>query len=344
MGFSPELFPLIALSTAMAACGPATSDPVTPVPVTPAPVTPTPVPSGPATTDSVLESCGGSDFSGPSIYTGTVSTSVFRCIVDGLRDHEGVQDIYGKLLVNAIWSTNLEAVQLLMGTDMDVDTADLFGTPFLDHAVGNILMIQFDLDQGLETDARKYEDAVAIARLLVARGARVTDEHADYVVLWFASVGRSMEAVRIMVDAGMDVDTRRPLDDTWSPVTALVGVVKGACWSDDEETRAAATEMLEALVEAGADVNTMTFGQILEEGSGGGYAVVGIFEDDSVLDLARNSDCSEVVAILKEAGACENLEGRRFEWGRVSGWAAILRFLQEASRLYEPREVDCTAG
>ena len=76
----------------------------------------------------------------------------------------------------------------------------------------------------------------------------------------------------------------------------------------------------------GADVNTMTFGQILEEGSGGGYAVVGIFEDDSVLDLARNSDCSEVVAILKEAGACENLEGRRFEWGRVSGWAAILGF------------------
>ena len=51
--------------------------------------------------------------------------------------------------------------------------------------MGNILMIQFDLDQGLETDARKYEDAVAIARLLVARGARVTDEHADFETLWF---------------------------------------------------------------------------------------------------------------------------------------------------------------
>lgn len=52
----------------------------------------------------------------------------------------------------------------------------------------------------------------------------------------------------------------------------------------------------------------------------------------------RSSRCSGT------PGPCEELEGRRFEWGRtVTGWGDILRFLKEVAGLYEPRDVDCSA-
>lgn len=300
----------------------------------------------PPSPQSVLEACGGSDFAGDAIFTGPVETSVFQCIIRGGGSPAEAQELYGKMLVNAISTTNLDAVRLLMGTNMDVDTTDLFGeTTFLDHALGQVIMVSAGLDAGYETDASKYDRAVEIALLLVGRGARIDeDENDDYLVLWFASLDRSIEATEIMIDAGMDVNTRRPLDERWNPETALVPVVKGACWSNDEASRAYAAGVARVLIEAGADVNTMTFGQILEQASGAGFVVVGLYEAKTVLQLAlENGTCPEVVKMLRDAGACEELEGRRFEWGRtVTGWDGILRFLQEVAEVYEPRDVDCS--
>ena len=309
MKFYPALLFPIVFSMSMVACDSVTSDPVS--------------------VDSILDSCGGSEFSGPSLYTGTVATSVFQCIINKLDENdERAQEIYGKLLVNAIDSSNLEAVTLLMNTNMDVNTVDLFGTPFLRHALGRI-------ERGSET----YDNAVSIARLLVASGARITDdEHGDYTTDWFAS---TIEAVQIMIDAGMNVNTRRPLDESWRPVTALVGAVEQACRADDEERKAIATETVKVLVKAGADVNTMSIGQIVGEGDGG-LVIVGLFEVESVLDIAEDGNCPEIVQILKEAGACEDLERRRWEWGIGRGLDFIIRFLQEIGGLYEPRELDCS--
>ena len=295
--------------------------------------------------ESVLHACGGTEFSGQAIYTDPVVASVFQCIINGTRGNAQTQDLYGKMLVNAISTANLDAVNILMGTNMEVNAFDLFGhQTFLGHALGSIMMLSFDLAEGFETDAGKYDNAVAIAELLVSRGARIDDDIEAYRELWFASFSRSLDVARIMIDAGMNVNIRRTLDESWNPVMVLVQLVKRACWSDDEAYRAAATEAILMLVEAGADVNTMTFGRILEPGPNNRLVVVGIFEGHTVLELALDSDCPEVVQILREAGACEELEGRRFEWGSsITGWAGILRFLQEATGLFEPRVVsDCT--
>ena len=290
----------------------------------------------------IINSCDGSVFAGPSHYTGKVDIGVFQCIIDGLKGYEQAQEIYAKMLVNAIWSTDLQAVKLLMDTKMDVNTVDQFREPFLKHALGNISKTRFNIDRGSETDESVYEDAVAIARLLVAKGARITDDY-DYTnLLVYCGWGiGDVSTVRLMIEAGMDVNTRSSLDESWNPVTALVGAVRGACWSNDEEARVSNTEMVRVLVEAGADVNTMTYGRILEEGDGGGYVVVGIYESSSVLSLAWDSNCPEVVHILKEAGACEDLEGREFKWGRGVGWEGVLKFLLEVAKLQEKREVDC---
>lgn len=264
----------------------------------------------PTSPESVLEACGESDFAGDAIFTGPVATSVFQCIISGLGNAAQAQELYGKMLVNAISTTNLDAVRLLMGTNMDVDTTDLFGdTTFLDHALGQVIMVSAGLDAGYETDASKYDRAVEIAVLLVGRGARIDeDENDDYSVLWFASLDRSIEATEIMIDAGMDVNTRRPLDEKWNPETALVPVVKGACWSNDEASGAYAAEVARVLIDAGADVNTMTFGTILEQTSGGGFVVVGLYEASTLLQLALGGRggkdaCPEVVKMLRHAGA-----------------------------------------
>ncbi len=285
----------------------------------------------------IINSCDGSVFgfsSGPTFSLGKVDVDVFQCIIDGLKGHEQAPEIYAKLLVNAIGSTNLRAVQLLIDTGIDVTGEGPFGFSFLSIAIQMAVPARV-------SNVGRGEDAVAIARLLVAKGARITDDY-DYTNLWFIAVGDGdVSTVRLMIEAGMDVNTRSSLDESWNPVTALVGAVRGACWSNDEEARVSNTEMVRVLVEAGADVNTMTYGRILEEGDGGGYVVVGIYESSSVLSLAWDSNCPEVVHILKEAGACEDLEGREFKWGRGVGWEGVLKFLLEVAKLQEKREVDC---
>lgn len=328
--FYSMLRSLIVLSLLVVGCDSDTSSPNTPDT------------ESPETVRAILASCDGSEFDGPALYSGTVETSVFQCIINRLRDHGQAQEIYGKLLFNAIWATNLEAVTLLLDTNMNVNTVDLFGTPFLDHAVGNIGAVKHDVSRG-EKPERTYDRAVSIGRMLVARGARIANPY-DYEDPWFHSLD-TFDVVEIMIDADMDVNIRRALEtDSFNPITALVPAVSLACSRDDEESREDGTKTVKALIDAGADVNTMSFGRILGQDENGRYSlIIGIFEVRSVLDSARDArePCPAVVEMLVEAGACEDLEGRRFEWGVGRGLDFILTFLQEVGRLYEPRDVDC---
>ena len=254
-----------------------------------------------------------------------------RCIIDKSRNEEGRADLLSGMMQDAIHSSNQVAVQLLLDADVDASGDSPLGEPFLLSALSQLTFA----DRGFGP-AHGAENAAAIADSLVDEGARIPEPlGGEYVNVWFAVVEGSPDATRIMVRAGMDVNVRRPLDERFDVDTALVGVVSRACWGGNSGTD---LEIVRVLVEAGVDVNTMSIGQILDDSGG---KVIGLFEVETVLNIAEDSDCTTVVSVLREAGACRDLEGRKVEWGSNLDFEGILKFLSAASAFTPREDVKC---
>ena len=171
-------------------------------------------------------------------------------------------------LIDAIYANDQAAVERLLTAGIDPNgVADFDNMPYLYQALANAYSTWRDLERGEATQAQ-YETAQRIARVLVERGARITEPGPyltgdDHSALWFhIVVSGETELVQIMLDAGIDVNARDRLilrADRWNaPITVLIQAVKGACWPDDPAERARGMAVLRLLVAAGADVNTMT--------------------------------------------------------------------------------------
>ena len=262
-----------------------------------------------------------------------------QCIVDKSRGEEGRADLLSGMMQDAIRSSNQAVVRLLLEAGIDADGESPFGEPFLLSALNQLTFTASDSGQSPEGEA-----AVAIGDILVDEGARVPEPPGEYVNAWFIAVETSPDAMRIMIRAGMDANVRRPLEERFNVETALVHAVKRACSSvvsDVSDPDRPELEIVRLLVEAGADVNTMSIGQILDEN----FKVIGLFESETVLAdaVGGQTGCPQVVNILREAGACLDLEGRRVEWGSELDFDGILQFLS-APVAFPPREgVECAA-
>ena len=235
-----------------------------------------------------------------------------QCIIDKSQGKEGRETLLTGMMVDAIYSSNSEAVRLLLDSGVDASGRGPNGDPFLLHAISN---------------------AEVIAETLVDAGARIPEsDEEEYIQLWFQNLG-SPRDVRNMVHMGMDVNIRPFRDKTvssgldLSPAalkldTALLKVVRSceAVYSDEGRTD---LEIVGVLVEAGADVNTMSLEAIYSSsaGTGSGISALGstslraLDESRTVLSIAEERGCDEVASILREAGACRHLEGRRANRG-----------------------------
>ena len=286
-------------------------------------------------TSVILESCGGHfayDGDNYGYMDGVIEDSEWECVIKGIAGREEAPFIHRLMLFRAIMEGNKKAVELLLAQGMEANGTDPFeGKPWLRYALR--VAIHFGVDPTA---------ALNVIQLLLAHGASIENSY-DYVDTWLEAVGKSPQLTKAMIDAGMDVNARPNIDQTLNPVTALVVLVEKACRADAESSKEGIVESIKMVIESGADVNTFTFGQVVEDDDDGNWIVVGIFESRSVLDLAQSESCGcpGLVEILKGAGACENLEGRKFVWGRNRGWDRVIRYIASASDLQEPREVDC---
>ena len=128
--------------------------------------------------------------------------------------------------------------------------------------------------------------------------------------------------MRVMADAVMDVNIRPPFGKTHNLDTALVGAVKRACQGNNFDPGRPEVEIVRVLVDIGADVNTMSMSTEREyTGTGKGLfsgrsRLVEVLESETILSIVETSrpPCPQVVSILKKAGACRDLEGRRLRW------------------------------
>lgn len=238
----------------------------------------------------------------------------------GAISAEPAQEDMSSEFIDAIVANDQATVERLLTAGIDPNGADDFsGTPYLHYALG----AAHQKKRGEATQA-DYETSQRIVRLLVEHGARITDPARyltgdDHSALWFHIVASGEpELVQIMLDAGLDVNVRDRLilhANRWNaPETAMISAAKGACWPDDPSEQARGMAVLRLLVAAGADVNTMTVTRLWDNS---GRRVIGITESRSVLSLVQGSrhPCTEAIQLLQAAGARDDMERRRIEWG-----------------------------
>ncbi len=92
-----------------------------------------------------------------------------QCIIDKSQGKEGRETLLTGLMVDAIYSSNSEAVRLLLDSGVDASGRGPNGDPFLLHAISN---------------------AEVIAETLVDAGARIPEsDEEEYIQLWFQNLG-----------------------------------------------------------------------------------------------------------------------------------------------------------
>ena len=259
-----------------------------------------------------------------------------QCITEKSRGKEGRAALLNGMMTDAIHSSNAEAVAFLLATGVDATGEGPFGETFLLAAITNLTF----LDHGTGPMEQR-EKAVSVAGILVEEGAQVSDPPGEeFVNAWFLAAQGSPDSVDAMVRAGIGVNIRPPLDENFDLNTALVGAVRRACWGGGSESGGKNLEIVGLLVGAGADVNTMSIGQILDDNLGN---VVGLYENSTLLEIADGGqkECPEVVAMLREAGACQHLVGRRVEWGANLDFEGIARVLSAPSAFAPKGNVEC---
>lgn len=284
--------------------------------------------------EEAASSCGEWGF-GMELYESDLP--MVSCILDESEGKPGREELLDGMMVGAIFGSNLEAARLLLDAGVDGGGSDLIGESFLLLALGHVISVSYDPDQ-----ESNITDLIALADLLVDDGARISVPPSEgYANAWFHASTVSPEVVRIMTRAGMDVNFRGPVQGQFSMDTALDGAVARACWADEVGPESPEVQIVRELIEAGADVNTMSVGQILDDK---GQNVIGFSESKSVLSIAEDGDCTSVASLLLDAGACRNLEGRRVTWEGDSSLSGNLKMLS-ASSAFPPRgDVDCGAS
>jgi ankyrin repeat protein len=121
-----------------------------------------------------------------------------------------------------------------------------------------------------------YDGQVEAVRILVNAGVEV-DEHSDngMTALMLMAILGQTDAVRVLLDAGADVNAVANADGS----TALIFAVYGGT-----------TEIVSMLIEAGADVDMADAG-------------TGSSDGRTALSYAEEKDHAEIIDVLKQAGA-----------------------------------------
>ena len=110
-----------------------------------------------------------------------------RCIIDQSQGKEGREALLAGMMVDAIYSSNSEAVRLLLDSGVDASGQGPIGDPFLLHAMSKL-------------SSGGAANAEVVAETLVDAGARLPGSAEEE--LWFQNLG-SQRAVRIMLHMGV---------------------------------------------------------------------------------------------------------------------------------------------
>lgn len=252
-----------------------------------------------------------------------------RCMLDKSQGKEGRAELLVGMMEGAIWGANVEAVQSLLDEGVNANgPGPIMGQPFLLQAV-----------EGLAGQNHDTTASITIAEMLIAEGARIEYPDAGYTNVWFIAVSHSYEAIRILASAGMDPNVRGPLDRSFAMRSALDMAVHRACIGDGAGPDSHELEVVRQLITAGADPNTMTIGHKMSDDG----RVSGFYESNTLLADAERKGCPLVANILRDAGACPYLEGRRFDFGN-QGALDDLQMLSGGNPFPPRGKIDCPAS
>ena len=251
------------------------------------------------------------------------------CMLDKSQGKAGRAELLAGMMEGAIWGANVEAVQVLLDEGVNANgSGPSMGQPFLLQVVEGLV--------GQYTDTTT---SITIAEMLIAKGARIEHPHAGYTNAWFIAVSNSYEAIRILALAGIDPNVRGPLDRSFAMRSALDMAVHRACIGDGAGSDSHEIEVVRQLIAAGADPNTMTIGHKMSDDG----RVSGFYESNTLLADAEKKGCPLVANILRDAGACPYLEGRRFDFGN-QGALDGLQMLSEGNPFPPRGNIDCPAS
>ena len=148
----------------------------------------------------------------------------------------------------AVWAGNAQIVQALVEAGADVNWRNEDGDTLLMHAQ-TAKIVQALLDVGADVNAKTNDGTTAL--------------------ILFGTLGQDIQILKMLLEAGADINAQTELGMTSLMYAAWMGK----------------TSIVQALLEAGADIYLTTFGPPW----------------DTALDLARNGGHAEIVELLQQA-------------------------------------------
>jgi ankyrin repeat protein len=235
------------------------------------------------------------------------------------------------LLMTSAAVGSLEAMTLLLDKGADVNARNGFGATALIWAATDLAKVQLLTSRGADVNlasktgrtamfvAAMSEPSASIVRYLVSKGARLEARDAfQNTALTAATMGNDLDTIRLMVDAGIDVNAAGV-----TGVTPLLGATYHG--------NAAAVKLL---LEKGARTNVVAAAPVLlppESPKSGPVALT----DVTPLMIAAARETPEVVKMLLDAGAPVNAKDGRgmtalmFAIAKSRQQPAVIRMLIE---------------
>jgi len=251
------------------------------------------------------------------VHLTKVSNELAR-LLESTEKNDALRKMANKILVPAIQSNNLAAIEALIKAEVTVDTFDEEGCTALYKAVevDDIDIVNALINAGADVNKANTsetgltplmlaagEGRIEIMKALLAKGASVNATNSDgWSALMVVAITGKAEVVKVLIEHGADVNQVSKLDNTalcmaakQGRVATVIALIEGGAEIDKQND-----EGVTALMLAAAEGNTEVVKELIKRGANLDLANV---EGHTALMTAATYGHFEVFDLLLTAGA-----------------------------------------